>query len=103
MKVRLILLILILAVILAWMYCSRHNPRILIQTEFGDIIAELYMKQAPASAGNFLLYVRENRVEDDSFYRVVTMDNQPYDSIRIQVIQGMDVVRTINTRPDVSG
>ena len=52
------------------------------------MVAELYIQKAPVTAGNFLRYVRENRIEDASFYRVVTMDNQPDDSIRIQVIQG---------------
>lgn len=68
--------------------CSYQNPQVLIQTELGDIKAELYPKQAPITANNFLRYVKENRYVGAVFYRVVTMDNQPNDKVKIQVVQG---------------
>ncbi len=67
--------------------CS-SNPQILIKTELGDIKAELYTKRAPITATNFLRYVKEKRFEGAVFYRVVTMDNQPNDKVKIQVVQG---------------
>jgi peptidyl-prolyl cis-trans isomerase A (cyclophilin A) len=68
--------------------CASQNPQILIKTELGDIKAELYTKQAPITACNFLRYVKEKRFEGAVFYRVVTMDNQPNDKVKIQVVQG---------------
>lgn len=65
-----------------------ENPRVLIKTELGDITIEIYEKDAPITATNFLKYVGESRYKDGCFYRVVTMDNQPNNDIKIEVIQG---------------
>ena len=64
------------------------NPHVLLQTDLGKIILELYPHQAPATVANFLRYVDENRFTKACFYRVVTMNNQPNDKIKIEVIQG---------------
>jgi len=63
-------------------------PRVLMETEMGEIMLEVYPDKAPVTASNFLTYVDENRFEGAVFYRVVRSDNQPGDSIRIAVIQG---------------
>ena len=68
--------------------CKSQNPQILIKTEFGDINVELYTKKAPITASNFLRYVEQKRLEGAAFYRVVRMDNQPNDKVKIQVVQG---------------
>ena len=68
--------------------CSTPHPRILMETEMGEITLELYPDKAPVTAENFLTYVEENRFEGAVFYRIVRSDNQPDDSIRIAVIQG---------------
>jgi len=65
-----------------------NNPEIIIRTEYGDIIAELYPEKAPATVANFLRYVDSGLFRNSSFYRVVRMDNQDRDSIKIEVIQG---------------
>ncbi|MFC2157630.1 peptidylprolyl isomerase [Acidobacteriota bacterium] len=65
-----------------------QNPYILIQTELGDIELEVYLDKSPITARNFLKYVDEGLFDDGSFYRVVRMDNQPNDDIKIEVIQG---------------
>jgi peptidyl-prolyl cis-trans isomerase A (cyclophilin A) len=65
-----------------------ENPHVLIKTELGDITIEVYEKDAPITATNFLKYVDEGRFKDGCFYRIVTMDNQPNNNIKIQVIQG---------------
>ncbi|HET7143350.1 MAG TPA: peptidylprolyl isomerase [Anaerolineales bacterium] len=65
-----------------------NNPRILLKTELGNILLELYQAQAPITVANFLRYVDENRFADACFYRVVHMDNQPNNGIKIEVIQG---------------
>jgi len=68
--------------------CGKGNPRVLISTEMGDITVEVFEDEAPITAPNFLRYVRENRFEGATFYRTVTMDNQPDNDVKIEVIQG---------------
>jgi peptidyl-prolyl cis-trans isomerase A (cyclophilin A) len=65
-----------------------QNPKVLIQTEMGDITVEIYLKKAPVTAKNFLTYVDQGLFDESVFYRVVTMDNQPSNDIKIEVIQG---------------
>jgi len=67
---------------------SYADPQVLLMTELGDIIVEIYVRRAPVTARNFLRYVDENRLSDARFYRVVTSDNQPDNDIKIEVIQG---------------
>jgi peptidyl-prolyl cis-trans isomerase A (cyclophilin A) len=67
---------------------GNKNPEVLIRTEKGDIVVELYAEKAPVTVANFLRYVEENRFEEATFYRTVTMDNQPENDIKIEVIQG---------------
>jgi peptidyl-prolyl cis-trans isomerase A (cyclophilin A) len=57
-------------------------------TDFGSIVLELYPEHAKATVENFLRYVDEDRLRDACFYRVVRMDNQPDNAIKIEVIQG---------------
>ena len=65
-----------------------ENPQVLIQTSLGAITVEIYEKEAPISAPNFLRYVDEGAFEGAAFYRTVTMDNQPNNDVKIEVIQG---------------
>lgn len=62
--------------------------KIEISTEFGSIIAELYPDNAPITCSNFINYIENNKLEGANFYRVVRMDNQPNNEIKIEVIQG---------------
>lgn len=64
------------------------NPKVAIKTELGDITVEIFEKKAPVTASNFLKYVDEGRFKGACFYRVVRMDNQPRNKIKIEVIQG---------------
>ncbi len=57
-------------------------------TPLGTIVVELYPEQAPQTVANFLRYVDEGRLAGATFYRAVTLANQPNDSVRIEVIQG---------------
>jgi peptidyl-prolyl cis-trans isomerase A (cyclophilin A) len=69
--------------------CSTgDNPFVLMHTDAGDIVIEVYAKRSPLTAGNFLRYVDEERFKKAAFYRVVRADNQPYNEIKIEVIQG---------------
>jgi peptidyl-prolyl cis-trans isomerase A (cyclophilin A) len=69
------------------------NPLVLIETNLGNIKAEIYDKKAPITAGNFLKYVEERLYDGTTFFRTVTMDNQPKNDVKIEVIQGGQVPR----------
>jgi peptidyl-prolyl cis-trans isomerase A (cyclophilin A) len=64
------------------------RPRVKIMTDLGDIVVEIYKKEAPVTASNFLQYVEKGLYKGSFFYRVVTMDNQPNNDVKIEVIQG---------------
>ncbi len=57
--------------------CSTNHPNVVLETEYGKIIIEIYEEESPITSANFLKYVDENRFQDAHFYRVVRMDNQP--------------------------
>lgn len=59
-----------------------------IETSLGNITAEIDSAHAPVSAANFLRYVDSAAYNGGRFHRTVTPDNQPRDSVRIEVIQG---------------
>ena len=63
-------------------------PLIKMKTELGEIIIEIDTINVPITAKNFLRYVDEHIFNTASFYRVVRMDNQPNNFIKIEVIQG---------------
>jgi peptidyl-prolyl cis-trans isomerase A (cyclophilin A) len=62
--------------------------KILMQTSAGDITFELFPDRAPITVSNFLRYVDGNHYRGAKFYRVVRMDNQAQNKIKIEVIQG---------------
>ena len=79
-----------LSFLLLFACCSSQNPTILIETDLGQITAEIYLKKAPITAGNFLHHIDIGtfREHETVFYRVVRLDNQPNSAIKIEVIQG---------------
>ncbi len=60
---------------------------ITITTALGEIGALVYPSRAPITAANFLHYVDGGVFDGAAFYRSVRPDNQPDDSVRIDVIQ----------------
>ena len=60
----------------------------IISTELGDIELVLYLEEAPQTAGNFIWLCKYDAYKNASFYRVVRLDNQPYNDVKIEVIQG---------------
>ena len=62
-----------------------------IKTALGNITIELYPAKAPITVANFLKYVDAHLYDSSSFFRAVTLNNQPKDSIKIEVIQGGNV------------
>ncbi len=62
--------------------------QVVVRTSLGDIVLSIDQDRAPITAANFLRYVDAGLYDGGTFYRTVTQDNQPNDSIRIAVIQG---------------
>jgi peptidyl-prolyl cis-trans isomerase A (cyclophilin A) len=82
-----------LAIILLFLNNSFGLPRgkmetVIIHTGLGDIYACLDLKRAPVTSCNFLRYVDAGLFDSACFYRVVRMDNQPQNRVKIEVIQG---------------
>ena len=63
------------------------SPRVLVQTELGDIEIEVDTKRAPVSGGRFLKQVDAGMYDGGQFHRTVKMDNQPNNDVKIEVIQ----------------
>jgi cyclophilin family peptidyl-prolyl cis-trans isomerase len=47
------------------------NPRVKLQTTAGDIVVELFEKEAPVSTKNFLEYVESGHYDGTVFHRVI--------------------------------
>jgi peptidyl-prolyl cis-trans isomerase A (cyclophilin A) len=62
-------------------------PRVVVQTELGDIEIEVDTARAPGTAANFLKYVDARHYDGGTWHRTVKMDNQPDNQIKIEVIQ----------------
>jgi peptidyl-prolyl cis-trans isomerase A (cyclophilin A) len=62
-------------------------PRVRIFTSLGEIEAEVDTIRAPISGVNFLRYVDGRYYDGASFFRTVRPDNQPADTVKIDVIQ----------------
>src|ERR1700704_2815421 len=62
--------------------------RVVIETDQGNITVALDSAHAPVSVANFLRYVDGGFYAGGRFHRTVTAENQPTDTVRIQVIQG---------------
>lgn len=83
------LLVLLVILISGSLSCSRNrSPRVLIKTQMGDLLVEVYPDLAPVTANNFLDHVEKGTYTNSIFYRVVRMDNQPQNKVKIEVIQG---------------
>ncbi len=93
--------ILLLIMLIGPVSCDRSDPMVVINTDRGNITLELYPKLAPVTATNFLSHVEKGDYTNSVFYRVVRMDNQPHNKVKIEVIQGGlfrdEIVDTIPT------
>ena len=67
---------------------SQELPKVQMKTELGDIVVEINTLNAPVTAYNFLDHVESGTYENSIFYRVVRLDNQPDNDVKIEVIQG---------------
>ncbi len=75
--------------LLALMFsCDHETNKYTIETEVGNIVFEVYPDKAPITVANFKRYVDQAKFEGAYFYRVVRLDNQPVNPVKIEVIQG---------------
>jgi peptidyl-prolyl cis-trans isomerase A (cyclophilin A) len=61
---------------------------VIMATELGDIEVVVDPVNAPITTTNFLKYVDEGQYDGGIFHRTVTPDNQPNNTVKIEVIQG---------------
>ncbi|TVR00314.1 MAG: peptidyl-prolyl cis-trans isomerase [Desulfovibrionales bacterium] len=66
-----------------------ENPFVLVETNLGDLLIELYPEKAPRTVANFLEYVGAKHYDGTIFHRVV----------RGFVVQGGGYDRSLNKKP----
>ena len=82
-------LLLTLLLLSSFAFAADAKPvRVLLHTTLGDIELELDAAHAPKTTANFLRYVEAGLYNGGEFHRTVTMNNQPQNNVKIQVIQG---------------
>ncbi len=82
---------------------AAEPPHVLLHTALGDIELELDAAHAPVSTANFLKYVNGGFYNGGVFHRTVTMQNQPQNKIKIEVIQaGADPAREKESFPPIA-
>lgn len=64
------------------------HPHVIVETGFGEIEIALYTDKAPQTAKAFLQFVENGVYKRSSFYRVLSMDNQPMGTNAAELIQG---------------
>ncbi|MFV0590156.1 MAG: peptidylprolyl isomerase [Draconibacterium sp.] len=67
---------------------AQDLPKVKIKTQLGTITVEIDTVRAPITAKNFLEHVKKGTYEDAVFYRVVRLNNQPGNKVKIEVVQG---------------
>ena len=91
---RLTLLALVPGALPAASALAQELPRVIIQTDLGDIEADIDSVRAPITAANFLRYVDLGFYRVGRFHRTVRANNQPDSKIKIDVVQaGLDSLR----------
>jgi peptidyl-prolyl cis-trans isomerase A (cyclophilin A) len=90
-----------LAVFAVHSFAQKAPVAIVIETELGNIEAEIDTVHAPVSAANFLRYVDAGLYDNARFHRSVTInpDNQPNNEVKIEVIQAGVAPGTKNFPP----
>ena len=79
---------------------AQAYPRVIIQTDFGNIEVEIDTVHAPLTSVNFLRYVDLGFYRFSRFHRTVRADNQPDSKVKIAVVQaGLDSLRVKDFPP----
>lgn len=66
---------------------AQEPVRVVIDTELGEIEVAVDPESAPITTENFLRYVDGGIYDGGQFHRTVTMENQPDNDVKIEVIQ----------------
>ena len=56
---------------------AQQTSEVVMETELGEIVIALETERAPITAGNFLRYVDEKRLDGTVFYRAMRLDWDP--------------------------
>lgn len=83
-----VFLLLIVSLVACQPKQDTNKPHILIQTSKGEIELELYPLRAPETVAAFLSYIDSGYYYNSNFYRALTMDNQPSNAPKTELIQG---------------
>lgn len=67
---------------------GKSKEKIIVNTEWGAIRIRLDRKHAPVTTTSFTRYIDARLFDSACFYRIVRMDNQPQNKVKIEVIQG---------------
>lgn len=83
--------------------CGPKTPDyVIIKTTAGDIVVQVFPNKAPKTASAFLSYVDSGFYKKSSFYRILSLDNQPMGSSAAELIQG-GVYKTGKNRDHIPG
>lgn len=82
------ILLVLIVVFSGYIGNTQSLPKVKMETPLGDIVLEIDTKRAPITAFNFLRHVQDSTYNNGKFYRVVRLDNQPKNEIKIEVVQG---------------
>jgi peptidyl-prolyl cis-trans isomerase A (cyclophilin A) len=83
-----------------WRVEAQAYPRVVIQTDLGNIEVEIDTVHAPLTATNFLRYVDLGFYRFGRFHRTVRADNQADSKVKIAVVQaGLDSLRVKDFPP----
>ncbi len=74
-------------VLLSCSQVKNKYPQVLINTNYGDIVVEVYPDKAPKTTAAFLSYVQAGYYNNGSFYRVLSNENVPAEN-NTGLIQG---------------
>ncbi len=77
-----------LLIVLVHLSFAGQLPKVRMNTDLGEIVLEIDTIRAPITAKNFLKHIENGTYTEAVFYRVVRLDNQPNNAIKIEVIQG---------------
>ena len=79
---------------------AQDLPRVVIQTDLGEIEVEVDSIHAPVTSANFLRYVDLGFYRVGRFHRTVRAENQPDNKVKIAVVQaGLDSLRVKDFPP----
>ena len=87
-KIVLYFLLLFSCLFVACAHKTYKEPTVKIETNFGDIIVELYPEKAPQTVAAFLSYIDSGYFKQTSFYRVLKKEDQPSIAFKSELIQG---------------